>query len=487
MEKPRMANRFRKQSGLLRTAIRGTMLCFALLSATVYAESGPDEPLSVILSRSPDQPIVGGLLSITLLVDHPRPADVEVTPPPFPGGLALTRTKKEPKSLPGGGPTGKRWTSVEYEFTVASSGEYRIGPFVVQAAGKSASTAPMAVAVSAAAPVRAQRTLAWTGTPEKAPIGEPFELSLIVSGGPAPDAARPVVAIPENAIFGSLPVSDADLREGKVARFRVTLLDGPALHIAPATLRLPDGSMLKTAALSVPASALRVPAEAPKKSAGPTERRAAVKAAGVTEVAFPESRQPRLLRSWLERLYAPAREHWDRRDYVAALAVLRAAERDAALGFEVREVRKKAETALGLFPSLEEPYAPFLPLLSLALISAAVAALFGVPLLARILRRDFVTSVFRRRFIVVLVAVSIFGLAVGRLLFAAVGAREGVILSSCRAFRVPDPAAAGSADFAEGQAGRARASTGEGDGSWLYVELEDGRSGWIEAVHARRY
>jgi hypothetical protein len=140
-----------------------------------------------------------------------------------------------------------------------------------------------------------------------------------------------------------------------------------------------------------------------------------------------------------------------------------------------------------LIPSPNEIFSPFAVLLTFAFAAALTAAFFGFTLLAEFLKRSIVTSTRRRRFTVVCVAAAIALLASSRLAYAASSAGERVILSACRALRVPDPASAPSAEFAEGQAARASARTGKGQDGWLFIELDDGRSGWIEAVHARRY
>lgn len=481
-----MASRFREYAGLLKIAALSALLCLLPAPAELRAESGPEEPLSVVLARSPDQAVSGGSLAITLYVDHPKPAEVAIEPPAFPSAFILERTKVEPRSLPGTGSTGKRWTAVEYVFTVVAAGAHRIGPFVIRAGGKRAATEPLTIPVEDSAPANIPKTLYWKGAPAAVTVGEPFELSLILSGAAA-ESPRPEVSIPENAIFSKLPLSAEDLRAGTAARFRVTLLDSSPFRLPPATLRLPDGTILASAPLALPVSAARVPAEGAKpssKAGGPPVPKQKPAAA---PPAFPRTPYPRLYRPWLEPVYSAARSHWERREYASALAVLRAAERDSPLGFSVRAVRKGAEEALGLVPVHDERYAPFVPLAAIAITGAALAALFGAPLAAAALKRKLVTSARRRRFIIVFLAASISALASFRLLYAAAGARENVILSACSAFRVPDPISARSAEFAEGQAGRSRASIGDGKSGWMYVELEDGRSGWIEAVRARRY
>jgi hypothetical protein len=72
-----------------------------------------------------------------------------------------------------------------------------------------------------AAPIRVRRSLSWDGAPEEAAAGEPFELRLVLSGGAAPGTVSPSVDLPENAIFDGLPVTEAQLRDGTVSRFRV--------------------------------------------------------------------------------------------------------------------------------------------------------------------------------------------------------------------------------------------------------------------------
>jgi hypothetical protein len=436
----------------------------------------------VILSRSPDHPRAGEPITVTILIDHPRAAEVRVDPPPFPSGLTVDRMKVEPRTVAGTASGGDRWTAAEFVFS-AAAGEYRIGSFRVLAGSRSAATAPLSIAVIGDAPGKPTATLSWKGAPAAFTVGEPAVLTLALAGAAMESSVRPTFAAPENSIFAELPVSAQELRSGVVAKFRVILLDAAPFRLPSVSIFLPDGSLAVARSFPVPvvANAAASVRTAAADSGKPIRDAASSKPAP----SFPEAAFPGIARPWLEADYAAAKTHWERLDYVSALAVLRSAERDNTFGFAVRPVRAAAEGLLGLEQSSDERWAPFKVLLILVFFFSVLAVLVGLSVALEFLRLRGVTSARRRRFIIACAATIAAVLCAWRLAYASMDAGDAVVVSSSRARRVPDLESAVSAEFPEGQVGRVRARTGE-DG-WLFIELPDGRSGWIEAVHARRY
>lgn len=481
-----MARRFRQYAGLLSRLLLAVSLCLGMPARNAFSASGPEEPLRVVVFRAPDSPRDGGSFTLTLFIDHPRPQDVSVDAPVFPPSLRLERTRVEPRLFPGTAGSSERWTTVEYSFRPASSGEFRIGSFVVRAAGKSAESAPFTLSVGGGAPAAARKSLAWDGAPLQAAVGSSFEIRLIASGFVPDGSLLPGISAPENAILEALAVSEADRLSGTVARFRATLMDSTPFRLPPLTLRLGDGSEVAAPPLAVAAvgapSGGRVPVALVMRDSPNMPKPA--------RPSFPEESQaafPGFVRASTAPILESARRDWEKGSYGAAVATLRAAERDSVFGLFIRPTRREAEKSLSLPPSRDEAYAPLVPLAVSALAGAFVFALFGAAALLEAVKRNAVTSRRRRRFMIISAAAALFALASSRLVFAGARKREAVVLSACRSLRVPDPVSAASAEFSEGQAARATSSTGAGEGSWLFVETDDGRSGWIEAVYAHRY
>ncbi|MFA6508696.1 MAG: hypothetical protein WCT14_21535 [Treponemataceae bacterium] len=483
-----MARRFRQYAGLLSRLLLVATLCFLSAARDVQAESGPEEPLKVILTRAPDSPAVGGSLVITLFVDHPKPAEVSVEAPVFPPSLVVERTRIEPKSFPGTSGKDERWTAVEYSFRISAAGEHRIGQFIVQACGKTARTPPLSITVGGGSPVVPRKSLSWEDVPDAALVGVPFDIRLVAVGFTADVSMSVVVDTPENSILQKSPVSQAETRSGTIARFRLTLLDSMPFRLPAVTLHFPDGSSASAPSLGIPVSRASSPSDS--QVAAFSASRPSLKTEKAKRLPFPDSAAlsvPSLFRRSIAPVLESARVFWEKGDYVSAMTALRAAERDSSFGLFVRPTRREAEKLLLLPLSRDEPFAPFVALVSLVVSAALIALLVGLSLLLELFKLRPVTSVRHRRFMVIYIALAVGSLASARLLYAGAKARESVVLTSCRSLRVPDPVSARSADFSMGQAARTTTWTGKGEGAWLFVELDDGRSGWIEAVHARRY
>lgn len=481
-----MARRFREHAGLLRRTLCAAAALLALAAAAA-AESGPEEALAVAVSSAPEEPAADGPFTLTLLVGHPSPAEVVVQAPAFPASFRLERTRVEPRLLPGSGGRDERWTAVEYAFRLTAPGEFRLGRFSVRAAEKRAATEELVVRVSGGEPLPAPASLRWEGVPAALRVGEAAELALVLSGAIAEAGTQAAVAVPENAVFRALPVPEADRRRGTVARFRLTPLESGAFRLPEASLRA-GGAVLRAPSRTVPVSAAGAPAGKTAVPAAAAARRS-VRAAAVPSAAFPEASPavPRLLRPALDGVLGIARDSWNLGDRVSSLAVLRAAERDSSLGLLVRPVRKAAEAALGLAPGRDEPFAPFTALAALLAVSLAAALGGALSLLPGLLKGRGVTSSARRRFTLVGVAAALALLSAGRLLYAGSRAGESVVLSDCSSLRVPDPASARSAAFSAGQSARVAVRAADEAGEWLFVEAEDGRSGWVRSADARRY
>ncbi len=486
-----MASRFPGYAGLLSKAAPLLLLAaLAALPSPAPAESADGEGLSLILSQSPDAPVVGRSFILTLLVSHPNPAEVRVDAPPFPPALSLDRVKSAPRSVPGMPGESERWTAVEYAFTVKAPGPFVIGPFEVSAAGRRAETGTVSAAAALPPGPADPPSLEWVvEAAERRALeaGSAAELRLHLSGAAAAPDLRPDTDVPEDSIFEALPLDPPMRAAGIVGSFRLTPLRKGPLRLPAASLELPDGRILRARPLSFEISS----GASGSKSVSGTGGKAAssVKSLSRGPVAdFPSAPMyPPVLSVSIARDLDAARRAWETGDYVSALATLRAAERDRVAGPVVRGVRIGAERVLALGPSEDEPYAPRAALLALALSFLAAALGSAFALLLDALRGKRVTSRRRRRLAFMAAALISAALCASWLFYARTRASGHVVLGRCFSLRVPDPGSARSASFSEGQSARVSARAVSGGAEWLYIETTDGRSGWIDASRARGY
>jgi hypothetical protein len=510
LEKSGMERRYGYRGGLLmRTLLTGffrtsSLTLIGLVAAGFpcrsIAETGPEEPLVLLVSVSPERPKAEADFIVSILVDHPDPAETTVRPPALPATLVLERTRIEPHLIRGTQDRDERWTEIEFTFTLRSDEDFVLGPFEVSVPGKRAATAPLKVRVAGSdggpeAPGR-QFSLEWRGVPSSLISGESTEVLLVLVGGGAPRNGEPavqapVVQAPENAVMEALPLRSEDRDRGVIGRFALTALQPPGF-ILPAVALSTGG------ALTIRAGAVRVsvsPAsrqgatdsvEAPPPSSSPT---ASSKAAKEKAAKPPFPKVPKLpaplavpFRASTERIFSLASAAWSRGDYAAALAVLRKAERDSLAGFIVSGVRREAEREIGIENAPNEAYAPTFALSALA----AAAVLLSVLVFFSARR---VTSGHYRGYKVAILFLALACFSLAYLLLVRLDAAgllgRGVaaVAPDCIVYRIPETDGGVSTEFQAGQTVRLRSSAG----SWIYAEASDGRSGWVAGDRVIRY
>jgi hypothetical protein len=252
---------------------------FPCRPVSLHAQSG-----SGVLGLSVEADLVlgkaGSLWTVTILADHPVPAEVRVRPPALPSSLRLERVRVLPRT-----DGDARRTVVEYNFLVLREEPFTLGSFELTAPGKRGFTPPLSVrAAGSGSPetggdVPVPR-LFWAslaspgggqGQPGALRTGEPAEISLCYEyppGGFLPAETRSQSAaswsyrpaLPVNAILEVLsgpPLPDPIAASGQgetgiLLRLRIIPLEGP-------TLSLPETRLvLAGSPLNVPALELRV-------------------------------------------------------------------------------------------------------------------------------------------------------------------------------------------------------------------------------------
>jgi len=460
--------------------------------------------LELIIETSPDNPTVGSAWSLFILIDHPTPQELIITPPAFPASIALELIRTETRFI-----QGRLWTSVEYSFTPLMAADVTLAPFGVSAPGRYAATGVTAVSFqpSADAP-RYNPDFRWLSPLPSVPSGERGEISLELSGW---DPQRPVPGgifrgrAPRNAILNETAPQAAG--EG-VYLFTISIipLDENDVALEPFSFQASGFSLsipgitvpvLPPLPLPPPQAPAQITAE-PPVSAPPREE--------IAVIPFPETREAVFffLQSEYDRIIAAVRALWEEGRRAQALAEIRRNERDSLSGPFLVPLRGEMEQALGLGFTENERWRPrsggpvSLPffvwaLLVIAAISAGAFLVFLRTRLGKPGQRNrvpasepaspIVTSRRRGGFRNVIILVFFIGLAL-IVLEAGWGTvsmrrlttiRKTAILERTPAHRVPDLNGAINAWFDEGQP----VILGTYHLDWCYVESPDGRSGWV--------
>lgn len=490
MEKPGRIGGRRFRRGLL-SFLAGAALLVALPPA-LRGISGPEEALTVLVGTESGEMRIGVSWSLSLLVDHPNPAEVTVRPPELPEQVILDRVRTSVAVVAGSSGRDERWTEIRYFFTPIRTGRFVLGPFEVATADKRALTPAMTLSAlghQELAPAY-EPVLRWLDLPEALTLGRGAEILLAVDGGdPGVDyaaaAASAALTAGEGTLAELLPLKAADAARGGVLRVRLIPLSLSRSPLPSVTLQA-EGRRLSSPALSLPvaASAAAAAPETAVKAAskavaaaaaggGTAQAAAGEDAAPAWPEALPDHPAARLpvLGSGYRDAVRLARSRWEAEEHGAALAGLRAAERDSPWGWTLRPLRRTLESALGLHPGPDELPAPVPVLL------AAAAAFAAACLLLR-------KSAAGRFFFAILALAAVLYLAAARLdARGGLGRGRGVVLLDCEAFKVPDPAGAAAARFAQGRYGRIKIEAGD----WAFVETADGEAGWIAGASAIRY
>ncbi|MDR1278014.1 MAG: hypothetical protein LBK02_04625 [Treponema sp.] len=496
MEKPGMDRR-RKSfgAGLLNASpaflpavlLLGALIFPLFLPVPLWAESAPAPWL--FIETAPDHPRSGGFLVLTVLVDHPRPGEVEVRPPPFPAVLVPGLSRREPRLI-----GEKRWTVVEYHFTLRGSGRLTLAPFeVICPLGRSFSS-PLVLDIEAAE-VEAlyHPLLVWENIPPRLGLGESLEFSLRLSGWdprrPMPDPAVFAPEAPEGFILETL--NSEPQETGLALRLRLIPLAGAAFYLPARTIRS-GALLLEIPPLRIPVSPSTGFREGPKNPLPPVPPGGASLPEDFPAFPFPDvdlsSASIWFFRSTCLKALVPVRASWEAGDRVRALAELRACERRHPAGPLFRPLRRTIEAGLGLDAAGDEPWRPRI-LFRIGIFGSLGLILFSA--FPRFFRRSPAgrgekKSSSGRRFsgfpayrVLLLVLLAIGGFSAWGLIDGIPGGKRPGVLRETEARRIPDPAGTVIGKFREGQAVQARSFSGP----WIWVEAPDSplNAGWIPA------
>ncbi|GHV92299.1 hypothetical protein AGMMS50268_28020 [Spirochaetia bacterium] len=475
-------------------------------------------PLRALVQSSPEAPQPGALWTVTILVDHPLPSEVQVRLPSLPPSLSLELMRSEPRLIrkPAGEAEGiaavqgitERWTAVEFQFSLRGTGRIVLEPFEVTIPGASVLTSPLVLTVRGASAEFRPR-LSWQNPPAVLMAGKSTELALFLSGWdprrPLPESRLLLPETPPGAILepvsGSPPETDG---AGVILRLNVIPLGGDLFTLPQTPVTLGEFSLV------VPA--LRIPVTAGgtgAASAGPSPKPAGAAtgtaslvpvpaAAAIGAIPFPDI-HPRAFppfRSACEGIRERAEALWTADRRAEALAELRRNERDHPAGPALVPLRREAERLLALEQARGEDEKwrpPFLLaaglLLSLGLL---VLTLIGPSFRKKNPANapSAVTTHFSRGYKGILILLAING---GICLWGLVGSAGPLLPGSARyalvretaARRIPQDDGAINARFKEGERVLIRRSSSRGESpsgrlNWAYAESSGSTgSGWV--------
>ncbi|MCL2319915.1 MAG: SH3 domain-containing protein [Treponema sp.] len=486
-------------------------------SAGAEAPQAPAQAASNVLEirtdSSPANPAVNSPWSLFILVNHPWPQEVTVTPPRFPPSLVLERVRTETRTI-----QGDRWTRVEFLFTPLKTGLTALGSFAVTTPDKRGETGAINVRFREEPRTgkRYDPKFRWVSPVPSVPPGERGELSLDLTNW---DPQKP----PPDGIFRGRTPRDAIMEEKKPLaagqgsyRYTISLIpiQGSSVTLEPFTFQA-QGFTLSVPGITVPVLPARPSGSAaqPPQPGGATQIKNAAadkQAEGIPAYPFPQSREKvfPLFRGDYNRIITGVKTLWDKGQRVEALAEIRRNERDSLSGPYLASLRRGMEQTMRLSFTDDEKWRPLkIPLLSWVILGFLVIAAASVLLVFYPLKKskkkegawnsvqwdessgskgsgEPVTSRRRSGFLSVIVFVLSVGLAViileeglGNFMLNRLSpSGTAAVLEKTPAYRVPDDGGAVNTWFDEGQP----VTAGDCQGAWCYVESPDGRSGWVK-------
>jgi len=328
-------------------------------SALFSAESGTGA--RTLVRSLPDQPVAGSTWTLTLLIDHSEPNEVEILAPHFDEAVFLEQVLKTPRFITPGTATEapaampqeflERWTAMEYRFVLNSPGTVSFDAFTVITPRGQTMTAPFDLNIQRppnTAEVQNYRFV-WEGTPSELRTGENAVFSLRYSGthyaSSLPKAGQFLPAVPPGYILEPLPLASGDVSAGIALKLRLIPLEAKPFALARRQFSH-NGAIFEVPALRIPVS------RAAEQKPGTQAERAE---AGVSAPPFPppgaaiqsHSRLYQKYQNKCDTTYAAAKNLWESGRRADALAELRQNERDHPAGALFAIIRREAEQALG--------------------------------------------------------------------------------------------------------------------------------------------
>jgi hypothetical protein len=365
--------RRKRRAGLLAMAlIKRVLLTVSLLSMAVpllFAEDGTGSRVHV--QSSENRPAAGSAWTLTLLIDHNEPDEVDVLAPHLSDSLFLELVLKLPRVIN----HDEHWTAMEYRFVLNSPGTVEFDAFTVITPRGQTMTKPFELTVR---PPPASNTaqvhkFAWEKIPSGLKPGEEAVFVLRYSGAnplyPLPEAQLFLPPVPPGHILESIRLADDEKSAGIALKLRLIPLS--AVPFALARRQFSHGGNI----FEIPSLRITVTASGnkPPQSAIPpsSATSAPLEPAATEKDATPFPSLEAAIRGYsglyqkhrieCESVYANAKDFWEKEQRAYALATLRKNERDHPAGAFFAVIRREAERSLGLSGTKDEEKRSFMP------------------------------------------------------------------------------------------------------------------------------
>jgi hypothetical protein len=364
-----------------------TFAALLFMTAALFAqrETGP----RILVRREPERPIAGTTWTLTLLIAHDEPGEVDVLAPHFTGSLLLEQVVKSPRFL--NSATGQfsvnnpvkadvenntappavfeRWTAMEYRFVLNNPGTISFDAFTVITPYGQIKTDPFVLNVQRpqnTAETRSYR-LAWEGIPSNLKIGENAVFALRINDWNTadlpPEEKLFLPPVPPGYILESLPVRPEEKSNGIAIRLRLIPLETGSFALERRWFSY-GGNNFEIPALRIPVIARTASEVASSRAAAVRIQAQKGRTAGENNSVPPfpsletaQKDNPRLYQKYQAKcdiVYRTAQDLWENGYFAGALAMLRQNERDHPAGAFFAVIRRGAEQTLGFTGSFDE-------------------------------------------------------------------------------------------------------------------------------------
>jgi len=237
---------------------RITSIFFVFLPLSLATILHAQEP-RILIQTAPDPPVEGTPLTLTLLVEHGNPDEVNVMAPPFTDGILLDFMLKGPRLV---NADAERWTAIEFRFTLTGSGDITFEPFTIMTPQGRIQTVPFNIFVqkptgNAGIGETAYFRLSWENVPANLKIGENAVIALRVNGwkntAALPESGLFLPQVPMGHIVESLPLSEKEKSAGIALKLRIIPLQTGVLTIGNRRLTI-NNAIYEVPVLRIPVS-----------------------------------------------------------------------------------------------------------------------------------------------------------------------------------------------------------------------------------------
>jgi hypothetical protein len=358
-----------QRAGLLAMAlikrVLPTVLLLLVAAPLLLAED--ETGARVLIQSSPDKPAAGSTWTLTLLIDHNEPDEVDVRAPHLSDSLFLELVLKSPRIMN----SDERWTAMEYRFVLSSPGTVEFEPFTVITPQGQTTTNPFELAIQQPQTANAVQIhrFAWEKAPSGMKTGEEATFILRYSGtdsiNPLPGADLFLPPVPPGHILESVRLTDNEKTAGIALKLRLIPLEAAPFVLA--RRQFSQGGNI----FEIPALRITVTASGNNPTSNVTTAQNVTRTPNVTTVEItplpslipaiqnhPELYQKH--RAECDSIYAQAKDLWEKGHRAHALAALRKNERDHQAGAFFAVIRREAEKSLGLGGAKDEEKRSFI-------------------------------------------------------------------------------------------------------------------------------